>query len=553
MIKQLMDAEKIRLNKFNSSKQIKLWTQEIYNKTNKDIANFIIDTKKDLELTRTTTSGSLISGSTSSFSWVKKAISGDTTKLDATATADAPTGNHSINVVQLAEGVNKSSSSSVENTVFGSDGSIAFEIKVNGATKSVTVNYLATDTPSTLAQKINTATAQDSDKTPLGLRASYDSTAKRFFLSTKSTGDSAQIKITSDANKIFTESILGAKDSKLKTDLNLYAPADPVSNQDKGKNAKIDFDGSTGIEYSSNQITINGINVSLKNTGSTTIKVDTDVDSAFNKIKGFVDKYNELIDKLNSKITEKRYRDYQPLTEEQKKAMDEDDVKLWEEKAKSGLLRNDEHISKVISNTRSGLYENVYDNYDSGNTSTGMLSGYKMITEIGITTGSYQEKGKLKIDETKLKNALANNPDGVMNLLFKTSDISESDASQDPKGKGLERRKESGIITRIYDDLVDGMKNIIDKSGTGDNATLYRNVKSNILIDFVSGKNSTKTGSVSLLDKDVLDIEKRIYSENRRLSDKENSYYKKFAALEKAMNQMNSQSSWLASQLSGGM
>lgn len=232
--------------------------------------------------------------------------------------------------------------------------------------------------------------------------------------------------------------------------------------------------------------------------------------------------------------------------------MDEDTIKLWEGKAKSGLLRNDENIAKIISTTRSGLYENVYDTYDSGNTTTGMLSGYKMLTEIGITTGTYQEKGKLKIDETKLKNAISHNADGVMNLLFKTSDVSENDAESNPTTKGVERRKESGVITRIYDDLVGGMKNIINKSGTGDNAPLYRNVKSNILIDFVAGKNLTNTGSVSLLDKDVLDLEKRISSENTRLSNKENSYYRKFAALEKAMSQMNSQSSWLASQLGGG-
>lgn len=153
MIKQLMDAEKVRLNKFNSNKQIKLWTQETYNNTNKDLANFILDTKKDLELTKTTSSGSIISGSTSSFSWVKKATSGDTAKLDVTAAADAPTGTHSINITQLAEGVNKSSTANVENTAFGTDGSITFEINVNGATKSVIVDYLATDTPSTFAQK----------------------------------------------------------------------------------------------------------------------------------------------------------------------------------------------------------------------------------------------------------------------------------------------------------------------------------------------------------------------------------------------------------------
>jgi len=46
-----------------------------------------------------------------------------------------------------------------------------------------------------------------------------------------------------------------------------------------------------------------------------------------------------MLAKINSVLTEERYRDYLPLTDDQKKAMSEDDIKLWEQKAKSGLLR----------------------------------------------------------------------------------------------------------------------------------------------------------------------------------------------------------------------
>ena len=36
---------------------------------------------------------------------------------------------------------------------------------------------------------------------------------------------------------------------------------------------------------------------------------------------------------------EKRYRDFPPLTEKQKEDMEEREIELWEEKAKSGMLR----------------------------------------------------------------------------------------------------------------------------------------------------------------------------------------------------------------------
>jgi len=39
-----------------------------------------------------------------------------------------------------------------------------------------------------------------------------------------------------------------------------------------------------------------------------------------------------MLAKINSVLTEERYRDYLPLTDDQKKAMSEDDIKLWEQK-----------------------------------------------------------------------------------------------------------------------------------------------------------------------------------------------------------------------------
>ncbi|WP_408646054.1 flagellar filament capping protein FliD [Tepidibacter mesophilus] len=348
------------------------------------------------------------------------------------------------------------------------------------------------------------------------------------FLSTTKTGKDAKIDITGDTQNLFT----GAS-SVLKTNITTTLT---------GEDAKIDFDGAKDITYSSNQFTINGINIDLKSAdlgAEYTVKVDTDVNGVFDKIKGFVDKYNEVIDKLNKKTSEKTYRDYKPLSDEEKQAMDEDTIKLWEEKAKSGLLRNNEHVNRLLGNIRGGLYESVYSDYsDDGVNNDTKLSGFSFLAEIGITTGTYQEKGKLQIDEDKLKEAITNDVDGVMDLLFKTPDSTITDDT--------EKRAETGLINRVYDDIIDGMKSIIDKSGTGDNASLYRQVKSTILVDFV-----TKSGSISLLDKDVVNIEKQISRENSRLTSVENRYWRQFTAMEKAMSQMNSQSSWLMSQMGG--
>ncbi len=70
--------------------------------------------------------------------------------------------------------------------------------------------------------------------------------------------------------------------------------------------------------------------------------------------------------------------------------MKEDEIKLWEEKAKKGTLRNDSTLSSLLTKMRTSIYTAV------NNTSFGNLA------KIGIaTTNVYQDGGKLEIDEDK--------------------------------------------------------------------------------------------------------------------------------------------------------
>lgn len=521
LVKQLVSAEKTRVDKFTQQKIWKQWQQAAYNETNKTMANFILDTRKNLGLTRTTATGTLVSGSINNVDWVKKASS-SSTAFDVTASANAPSGISTIQVVKLAKGANVSSQGDVTATTaaellgaekFADENSIV-NITINGEE----IGLKSTDTMSDIASKIRTAT---------GLNANYDSGAKRFFMSTKTTGSDANITFANDAN---TQAFMGGLDFST-ADLSI-----------SGNNSKIKYNDTDVIEYQSNNISINGLNLTLKaeTTVGETVSVDTDVDGAYNKIKEFVDEYNKLIDGFNSKLSEKKYRDFQPLTDEQKEAMSETDIKLWEEKAKSGLLKNDETMTRMMQTIRQDIYQKV--------------DGFGSIYELGITTGSWRDNGKLTIDETKLKDALRNDSEKVLNTLFKTSDTPEVTITSADKGQALidkqaliaKRKSESGAFVRIFDGLTSGIKDIVDKSGPGSEASLLRSVKSNILIDYVTA------GSSSLIDKDVSEIDKRISRETERLASLEERYWKQFTALEKAMSQMNSQSSWLSQQFGGG-
>jgi flagellar hook-associated protein 2 len=87
----------------------------------------------------------------------------------------------------------------------------------------------------------------------------------------------------------------------------------------------------------------------------------------------------------------------------------------------------------------------------------------------------------------------------------------------------------------------------VAKAGPGGSADLFRNVNSSIMIDFV-----TNHSSISMLDEDANDLNKRIDRMNDYLIRTEDRYWKQFTAMEKAIQQLNNQSMWLMQQFGGG-
>jgi len=553
MINSLMQAERVKVDRVEQDRQIVLWRQEMYNDLNKDFANFIMNTRKMFGLTSVTYTGSFVANSYKNLNWIKRASSFNENIARVSATSQAVDGNYRVNVKQLAEGASLASGMDIRvdeesidevdlnAIVVTKDGTIKQVIK-DGEEKKLkdleelkfTINgeeikVEARDGKVTINSVVRAINSEES----LNVRASYDSSIGRFFLQTTNTGKDAKITINAenDIGKNFINLLnlnYAIKDENGDIKYKEYILGEESVN---GQNAVFDFNGAIGIESDTNSITINGITMDFIGTGEFTINVSTDVDGIYEKIEQFVEEYNELVEKTNQLLGEKRYRDYKPLTSEQKKAMDKEDIELWEEKAKSGLLRSDDLIGRTMLNVRNSLYEK----------SAGIDGTYQLITQIGISTEKYARGsagGKLVIDEQKLREAIAKDPEGVLELLFK-----ESDPDNSVEIDGKEVAQIGGVVTRIYENLMIGMEEIIKKSGTGDNAELYRGVKPNILLEFVS-----EYSSISLLDKDVLQYSRRIDELNEILFRKENQYYAKFAAMEKAIARMNSQSMWMMQQ-----
>ncbi|MCX7920752.1 MAG: flagellar filament capping protein FliD [Clostridia bacterium] len=379
---------------------------------------------------------------------------------------------------------------------FDGGGNLSFEI--NGKPISAS----RTETLGTLINRINSSDA--------GVTLKYDSLNDKFTMETKAIGSTAAINVTNGAGNFFTA---------LK--INIAAEA-------RGTNATMDVEDNatsvtTTIERTTNNFTVNGITYDLKSTGTTTLTVGANPDILVDKIKNFVNKYNEVIGKVNGEISEKSNRSYVPLTDEQKQAMSEKDIELWESKAKSGLLRNDSALQRMVSTMRKALYDEV--------------DGVSLsLHQIGITTSSnYKDNGKLIIDEEKLKKAITDDPDKIVELFTKESQYSYSDTAH-----RSDRYSEEGLGQRLYDILQDNIRLTRDDSG-----------KKGALIE-KAGIEGDITELKSLMAVEIQQKEVQISDLEYKLFQKENWYYQRFANMEKLLSQMNAQSGWLSSQMGQG-
>lgn len=235
----------------------------------------------------------------------------------------------------------------------------------------------------------------------------------------------------------------------------------------------------------------------------------TNVDEIIEKIKDFVKTYNGFKTELNNLIKETKNRDYPPLTEAQREEMDEKAIELWEQKAKSGLLRNDSIIREGLSKIRALVYES---NPAVSNTK------FNTLFSIGITTTkSYNDGGLLEIDETKLRAALEEDPDAVTTLFTNPSGKKDDTVIVNGEQKQADTR---GYLYKLREAMSDVKLKIEKKAGR-----------------------TTMTENQYSLGKSLQDLAKRIDSWKAKLEKIETRYWKQFTALEQAVNKANAQSS----------
>jgi flagellar hook-associated protein 2 len=297
-----------------------------------------------------------------------------------------------------------------------------------------------------------------------------------------------------------------------------------TSKEQGGQDAILEING-LQTTRKTNTFTTNGVTFTLHGVTAegfsgtaTTVTVAHNIDSVFNAIKAFVDKYNEVIAAINDKLGEQRYSDYLPLTDEQigEGALTDTQIDKWQEKARSGLLKNDSLLRGTVyamRNVLSSIVTGLTGEVTVTKSSQSVTTVANSLSVIGITTGDYRENGKLHLDENQLREALQSNPDAVMELFTKSSEVTA----------------EQGLAYRLYDTINHEISRITDKAGTA----------GSLVDDSIIGK------TISRLDKDMDKLEDR-------LTQLEDRYWRQFTAMEKAISKMNQQSMWLAQQFMNG-
>jgi len=405
-----------------------------------------------------------------------------------------PIADSALATLGFADGVNKSNKIDLEANLSDIESNFTIDSNLGGTTNDIDFdingqNFKFSSTETSLNDIIKEVNASDA-----GVKMRYDELSDQMIVETEATGATTNLEITDNTGNLMAA--LG------------------IDQTATGEDATLTYNDGSGdktVTRPSNNFEVNGVNIKLKNDygGTIDFTVESDTEGLVEDIKGFVDKYNEMIGKINDELGEKRYRDYQPLSDDEKEAMSDKEVEMWEERAKSGILRNDDILERMVTNMRSSLYEQVEG------------AGLHL-SDLGITTSTnYRDGGKLVVDEDKLTTAIEDDPQKVADLFTQDGDTYET----------------KGLSHRLYDIIQDNIR--VTRDSNGRKGALIE--KAGIEGDITEFRNS--------LTEKMNDYDDRIDDLLDDISRKEDNYYNMFAQMESALQRMNDEFMQFQSQL----
>ena len=288
------------------------------------------------------------------------------------------------------------------------------------------------------------------------------------------------------------------------------------------KDSIIKLNGAT-FTSNTNSFSINGLSINATATTVTTtvnengevvendnaviINTTNDTQAIYDKIVSMFTAYNEMVGYMDGLYNAESADGYEPLTDEEMEAMTDKQIEDWEEKVKDALLRKDSTLGSISSALKSSILGTTLE-----------IDGveYSLAT-FGISTGSYfttsaKDRGLFHIDGNKDDASVSGNEDKLMAMISKDPDATIQFFQT--------------LSTNLYDTLSKKMAS----SSLSSAFTIYNDKQ---------------------MSSQYSDYKSKVEDWEERIKDYEDTYAKKFAAMETALSKMQSQSNSLAGLLGG--
>lgn len=550
MVQALVQTKREKVTNLKNDQKKLEWKQTAWQDLNSKIYNLYSKTLSNLRLT-------------SAYS-KKKTVSSDTTKATVVASGAAVDGTQTLKVNKLAKA----------GYLTGAKLDKHEKLDENG--KKVKVDWTAADKITDISDKlkgkkfsITVGTGDDAKTTEIeitddmtindfvgklsdaGVKASFDTTNQRFFISAKGTGAANNFTITAinpdDPTKPDPNNPTGPKIPKEDTDalkalglavggdygtLDGSSSADAPKNQCvkvEGQDAEIVLNGATFVSdsntFSINGLTINALGVTDE---ELSIVTSTDYDGIYDTIKDFISEYNDVINEMDKLYNADSARKYDMLTDEQKESMSDDEVEQWENKIKGALLRKDNNLSTIMNAMTStmlgGFYTNNLSDKEKKNMTESEINAWyeknggkkKYLSDFGISTLSYFEAE----DNEHHAYHIAGDPDDE--FTSDKDDELKKAIAEDPEGT-------ANFFASLCKSLYNKMDEVMNE--TSEYSSIY------------------KVYNDKQMKKDYASYTTKIKEAEDELNDYEDKWYKKFSQMEVTLSKLQSQTSSLTSML----
>lgn len=407
-------------------------------------------------------------------------------------------------------------------------GGNALNLRING----VAIEGLTKDS------SINDILSKINSTTNAGVKATYVDATGQFMLVSSETGAGREISLDSNLSKVlFGQGVERDSNGKIQTDTDGNVKYNKDAGVDEGKNAIICVSYGNGVdvkmERASNTFDLEGLSVTVSgafggkfekdattgkevwkadSAGGVTFTAKADVDGIVERVKGFFEDFNKLAGDVNKEITTRPDSSYGPLTDEQKKEMDETSIENWENRAKQGMLYGDSAMRDLSTDVQ-GIFLKLMNNV-----------GFEELKAMGITySDDYGDGGTISFDESKFRAAVEKDSEAVGNVFTGGGEVSK------------------GLVDIMDETFTPYATRYSSKNGGGTGKGSYGR-----LIEIAGSEKKPTTLLNNQLYRDIEDIQDLIERLQSQLKSEQDRYISQFTTMETLLNQMNTQSSYLS-------